>query len=314
MEKVLGIDTSNYTTSVCIYDSLSNGMTLYSKLLPVKEGELGLRQSDAVFHHTKQLPQVIGNLPEGFGNDISAVAVSVKPSAQEGSYMPCFLAGISAAEGISRSLGIPKFEFTHQQGHIAAALYSSNRLDLIDEKFLAFHISGGTTDLILVEKKENEVLSTKIIAQSTDLKIGQAVDRLGNKLNMPFPSGKYLDKLAQSGTKKLIFPAVLKGLSPSISGFENRFCDYIIKGEAPEDIAYSFFLGISNILFKMSNKARVEFGNLPIVFSGGVMSNSIIKQNLLSRLGDIYFAEPEFSTDNAAGISLLGYKKLIGEI
>lgn len=312
--KVLGIDTSNYTTSVCIYDSENHSMLSHKKLLPVKEGELGLRQSDAVFHHVKQLHEVIEKLGVGFGKEISAIAVSNRPSVQEGSYMPVFLAGICVADTLSNALDIPKYEFTHQQGHVAAALYSANKLDLLDKDFFAFHVSGGTTDLLLVEKTDTSVLNCKLLASSNDLKMGQAVDRLGNKFGLPFPSGKYLDEIAEKGSKKLLFPAILKGLDCSISGFENRFNDYISQGESKEDIAYSFFIGLSNVLYKMATKAREKYGDKPIVFSGGVMCNSIIKSNLLLKLDDIYFAAPEFSSDNAAGTAFLGYKKQTGEI
>ena len=98
MPDFLGIDTSNYTTSVAVYDSEANKVYQTKKLLPVKQGELGLRQSDAVFHHTKQLPDMVELLFAEHDFAPEAVSVSVRPRNIEGSYMPCFLCG----EGFAR--------------------------------------------------------------------------------------------------------------------------------------------------------------------------------------------------------------------
>ena len=134
---VIGFDTSNYTTSIAYFDGKSG--TNCSKLLPVKEGSLGLRQSDAVFHHTQSLPELSGRLFSGLGvGDVKAVGVSTRPRAVEGSYMPCFKAGYNVANTVSKLLNVPMFEFSHQAGHIAAALFSAKKLDLIENKFIAF--------------------------------------------------------------------------------------------------------------------------------------------------------------------------------
>ena len=145
----LGIDTSNYTTSAAIY----NGKEVIQNklLLPVKEGEKGLRQSDAVFHHTVRLYPVFEQLLAQCEGEIAAVGVSEKPRDAQGSYMPCFLVGVNTAHCIAASLRKPVHGFSHQAGHIAAALYSVGRLDLISQKFIAFHVSGGTTDAVLCE-------------------------------------------------------------------------------------------------------------------------------------------------------------------
>ena len=143
----LGIDTSNYTTSCAIYDSENDTITHRKKLLPVKKGELGLRQSDAVFHHTVQLPELMKELFADFDGEIDAIGVSDAPMRAEGSYMPCFLTGVCAAESIAAATGKPLYRFSHQQGHIMAALFSSGRRELYGKDFFAFHVSGGTTQL-----------------------------------------------------------------------------------------------------------------------------------------------------------------------
>ena len=195
MSYYLGIDTSNYTTSVALYNDEDNSVVNLKKLLPVKSGEKGIRQSDAVFHHTIQLPELIKKAFNGEKIDIKSIGVSTKPCNVENSYMPCFLTGISVATGISSALNVPLYEFSHQDGHIVAALFSSEKLDLINKKFIAFHVSGGTSQALLVEPDGN-YFKTTLISDSLDLKAGQAVDRVGVMLGLDFPCGPELEKLA----------------------------------------------------------------------------------------------------------------------
>ena len=194
--RVLGIDTSNYTTSVAVYDS-ENGLMLQKKLLlPVKKGEKGLRQSDAVFHHTSRLYPLVQEIFSEYCGEIDAIGVSEKPRNIEGSYMPCFLVGVNAAKCIGAAMKKPVFGFSHQDGHIAAALYSSGKLNLINEKFIAFHISGGTSEMLLVTPDSEGTFDIKIIGNTLDLNCGQAVDRAGVMIGLSFPCGKELEKLA----------------------------------------------------------------------------------------------------------------------
>ena len=147
--RVLGLDTSNYTTSAAVFDG--EGGCNAGRLLSVRPGELGLRQSDALFQHVKQLPEQFEKLEQGgWLQDIRAVGASTRPRAVEGSYMPCFLAGASQGQSLARTLGVPFFAHSHQQGHLAAAAWSAGHLELLDRPFLAWHLSGGTTELLLV--------------------------------------------------------------------------------------------------------------------------------------------------------------------
>lgn len=300
MAYFLGIDTSNYTTSCALYDSEKDTVLHRKKLLPVKVGELGLRQSDAVFHHTVQLPELISDLLDGFDGVISAVGVSDTPTRETGSYMPCFLVGVNSATVASKCMGVPLYKYSHQQGHIMAALYSANKRELFGERFLAFHVSGGTTQLLLVD----ENLNTTLVASSSDLKAGQAVDRTGVMLGYPFPAGKYVDELACKSENEYKINIRLKDGNCSLSGVENKCRKMLEDGEKPEDICRFCLDYILTALYKMAVFAREKYGNIPIVFSGGVMSNSIIRKKLTEDLG-AYFAEPEFSCDNAAGIAIL---------
>ena len=165
MSVYLGIDTSNYTTSVCLYNADDGSVINQRKLLPVREGELGLRQSDAVFHHTQQLPDLFAQAFAEYDGEVKAIGVSSRPRTVDGSYMPCFTVGLGTARILSESLRVPYYAFSHQQGHIAAALYSINRLDLIDQPHIAFHVSGGTTEALGVNMDDG-FLSTRLIAKT----------------------------------------------------------------------------------------------------------------------------------------------------
>lgn len=300
MSFYLGIDTSNYTTSCAIYDSEKNTIIQRKKLLPVKEGELGLRQSDAVFHHTVQLPELMRDLFSEFDGEITAIGVSDVPMRADGSYMPCFLAGVSVAQSLASAINIPLYKFSHQQGHIMAALFSSGRMDLFDKKFLAFHVSGGTTQALLVDKE----ISAKMFASSLDLKAGQAVDRVGVMLRYPFPAGKYVDELAQKSDKKYKINIKLKDGNCCLSGVENKCRKMLDDGEKKEDICRYCLDYIMTALYKMALAAKEKYGDLDLIFSGGVMSNSIIKKEFTEKL-NANFAEPVFSADNAAGTAIL---------
>ncbi len=305
MPKILGIDTSNYTTSLALFDTDSGEMIQQKRLLPVAEGQLGLRQSDAVFHHTVQLPELFEKLQQTVSlAGVRAVGVSSAPRTEKGSYMPCFLAGISAAQAFSSAGSAELHRFSHQQGHIAAALFSANRLDLLRERFLAFHVSGGTTDALLVEPDCNGMPNIQLVASSLDLKAGQAVDRCGVMLGLRFPAGQALDDLACQCEDSFKIKPVLKGVNCSLSGVENKCRAMMDAGERPERIAKFCIQFLCVTLDEMTQRLLSEYGHLPLVFSGGVMSSRIISRTLGEKYGAV-FAQPAFSCDNAAGIAVL---------
>lgn len=316
MSKYIGIDTSNYTTSVAVYDSKTNEVSGKRKLLPVLKGELGIRQSDAVFHHTQQLPQLFEELFDELHidcGDIKAIGASFTPRKAEGSYMPCFTVGSGFARSLASVLNVPLHSFSHQQGHLAAALYSINKLDLIDKKFLAFHVSGGTTDALLVNADDNDVLIADIVGKSLDLNAGQLVDRVGLELSCTFPCGKELEALALNCESVVKAKPTIKGTDCCLSGIEN-ICKKAYKetNDAPY-VAKLCLKYIEETLYKMTANILDAYGDMPVVFAGGVMSNSIIRENIMSRM-QCYFSKPEFSTDNACGIALLTCIKDLSEV
>lgn len=308
MSLFLGIDTSNYTTSTALFNSETGEILQQKKLLPVKQGQLGLRQSDAVFHHTAQLHTLFSELVKNIDvNQIAAIGVSTKPRPIDGSYMPCFTVGENTAKILSSALKIPLFPFSHQEGHISAALYSAERDDLFSENFIAFHVSGGTTEAVLA-KGSGDSFSAELVASSLDLHAGQAVDRVGVMLGLDFPCGAELEKLALKNSEKINVHPSLKGCNCCLSGIENICKKLLNDGKNPEYIAAYCLEYIRKTLMLMTDRLLEKYGRLPLVFAGGVMSNTIIKNSLTEKYNAV-FAEPCYSTDNAAGIAYLAYRK-----
>ncbi len=314
MPEFLGIDTSNYTTSAAVYVSGENRIYQAKKLLPVKKGELGLRQSDAVFHHTRQLPEVLEQLfGSGRRKIPCTVSVSARPRNAEGSYMPCFLCGESFARSLGTIENIPVYTTSHQVGHIMAALYSADRLDLVSQRFIAFHVSGGTTDCLLCEPDKENIINISGIGTSLDLKAGQAIDRVGVMLGLDFPCGRELESLASGTDKRFRTKPVIKGNDCCLSGLENKCRFMADNGEKPENIAGYCLDFIAETILGMTEAAAEIYGSLPLVFAGGVMSDKYIRDRITGKFKNAYFAAPEFSCDNAAGTAIFGYLKSIGE-
>lgn len=303
----LGIDTSNYTTSAALFFSDEQRIVQAKKLLPVKSGEKGLRQSDAVFHHTVQLHSVIEQVFE-CNVKPDCVCASNVPCMQSGSYMPCFLVGANTAESISTVCNIPFLTTSHQHGHIVAALFSCGQLKLLEKPFLAFHLSGGTTQALLVEPYCKEIIRCTVVAQSLDLKAGQAVDRVGLMLGLDFPCGPALDLLAQKSDVQSKIRPYMKNGNCSLSGIENKCRQMLESGSRKEDIARYCIDSVCASLEKMTEYLLEQYGDLPLVYSGGVMSNSIIRERISNKFAG-HFASAEFSCDNAAGVAILGYLK-----
>lgn len=305
----LGIDTSNYRTSCALYDSDTGAVRSYRKLLPVKHGERGLRQSEAVFHHTKQLPGLMEEL-FGEGAELSGCAYSYAPREVEGSYMPCFLVGENVCRAVAAVCGAAVFPTSHQKGHLLAALYSCGRLGMLnsDEPFLAFHVSGGTTDMLICRRNEEKVVSLTEIGHSTDLKAGQCIDRIGIRLGLDFPCGEELEKLALKSEKHFKIKPSVKGSDCSLSGVENKCVQMLERGESAEDTARFCLEYIAGSIVAMTDAGLKKYGEMPIIYAGGVMANKIIAERLSSRF-DAYFASPELSGDNAVGVAIYAAMK-----
>lgn len=302
--RTLGIDTSNYTTSVAVFDGMGGHNA--GRLLEVRPGELGLRQSDALFQHVKRLPERFAQLRrEGWLDGLSAVAASTRPRAVEGSYMPCFLAGESQGRALADVLGVPFYAVSHQQGHLAAAAWSAGKLELLDRPMLAWHLSGGTTELLYVEPEGTNVRA-ECIGGTSDISAGQLIDRTGVLLGLPFPAGRAMDALAVESGPVRGFPVKLNGLTFSLSGMENQARAMAEQGRPPQEIARFVLETVASVVRRTTDAALRQHPGLPVLCSGGVASNRLLR----GVMTDADFAEPQYSADNAMGVAILAWRSL----
>lgn len=303
----LGIDTSNYATSLAVFDAAAGEVVCDKKIfLPVRPGQLGLRQSEALFHHIQALPQMLRELAQQVDlTAVEAVGVSEKPRPAEGSYMPCFTAGISAAQAFAAGRGIPVHGTTHQQGHIAAAIFAACRPELWGQPVLVFHISGGTTDLLL--RRPDGGVET--LGTSTDLYAGQAVDRIGVRLGFAFPAGEQVSRLAAECGEEIRPRATVRGLDCSLSGLENQCARLLEQGKSPAYICRYCLLCVAETVLRMTREALRLYPGLPVICAGGVMSSPVIREYVQKRLPDVCFVPGRFSSDNAIGVAVLAARE-----
>ena len=308
----LGIDTSNYRTSAAVYDAETGAYQNRGRLLDVPAGAIGLRQSEALFQHTVRLHEMVSALPSGL--PLRAVGVSTRPRAVEGSYMPCFLAGENVARAAAHLLGVPLFVCSHQQGHVAAAALSAGRLDLLDREFLAWHLSGGTSELLYVRPGADGLPETTCIGGSDDLAAGQLIDRCGKALGLDFPAGAALDVLQQGCTAPVkAFRPKVRDCRFSLSGMQNQ-AEALVNKDAPRETVARFAVEtVCNAVEDATRQALKRYP-LPVLCAGGVMCCSFLRERLPKAFA-CDFAEAELSGDNAVGAAVLAARQLArGEI
>ena len=304
----LGIDTSNYTTSLAICDA--NGVIVeeQKQILSVRSGERGLRQSEAVFQHVKNLPDLMEKLQTD-PKTLQAIGVTTTPRPVENSYMPVFRAGEGMARSLAKMLNLPLVRFSHQENHIRAALYGC-ALDPEKVQFpiIATHFSGGTSELLLVHRSETGY-DCQIVGQTLDLNAGQLVDRIGVAMGLSFPAGKALEQMAlTAGGKAAPISSCVEDCDFHFSGQENQALALLKQGVPEGEVALGLLRSIAKTLEKAVRCAAKTYGVHTVLFSGGVMANGIIKDVLSHRLAKgfhLYFTKPAYATDQAAGVALL---------
>ena len=306
----LGLDTSCYTTSAALCGTEEEPVQA-RRLLPVPAGERGLRQSEAVFAHVRQLSEMAESVMREAKEPLSCVCASVSPRDGEDSYMPVFRVGETVGRAVAASLHVPFYATTHQRGHIRAAQYGTG---LTAERFLALHLSGGTTDVLLKDGNSLTALGT-----SADLHAGQLVDRVGVALGLPFPCGPYLEKLAREGKSAHTVPVSMEGLSCHLSGAEAQLMRLIARGETKENIAAETYSLLCRTVLRLLSASAEKTGVCDVLLAGGVASSRLLREMLTERnekrrLGlRLYFGRPEFSGDNAVGVALIGLERNLGE-
>ena len=306
MTGALAFDTSNYTTSAAFFSPECAAHA--RELLKVTPGSLGLRQQDALFQHVRAMPDIAERLlSQVESREIAAVGASTAPREAEGSYMPCFLAGQGHGAVLAATLGVPFYPWSHQQGHLAAAAWSAGRTELLDRPFLAWHLSGGTTELLAVSPVAGGGISARTIGGTTDISAGQLIDRTGVLLGLAFPAGRELDGLSrESAGKHKPFPVKNQGYQFSLSGMENKVRALAEAGETPAEIAGFVLETLALILGRVTEQARRDHPGLPVLCSGGVASNTRLREALGGR--GAVFSAPEYASDNAMGVAILTYR------
>jgi len=303
----LGIDTSNYTTSIGVIDEELNIIQDRRIILSVDKGNKGLRQQEALFQHLKNLPFLVDSLEVDF-KEIVGIGVSTKPRNQTGSYMPVFLAGEGLGRSLSKVLNVPLKRFSHQEGHIGASLIHNN----IDGSFISFHLSGGTTEVLKCKNLKDNI-NLELVGGTLDISVGQLIDRIGVYIGFNFPCGKEMDNFAQHGNpiNLDIIPKIKNGYV-NLSGIENKFISLINTNiYKKEDIIYTLFYQIAYIINNLI-EYTLKDSEEKVVLVGGVVSNSIIRDilNKSKHNEQIVFTDMGLSVDNAVGIAYLTLKKL----
>lgn len=310
MGLIVGFDTSCYTTSVSCINQ--NGIVLDERtVLSVPLGERGLRQSDALFQHNRNLPGLIDTVLSNIDTkSIEAVGVSAKPTCAEDSYMPVFLAGRLAALSVARALSVPLIETNHQAGHIRAALANGNEALLRESSFYAMHISGGTTDMLAVSVENGSVGKIETIGRSTDLHAGQTVDRVAVAMGLPFPGGKHLEQVAVSATERdTRIPSSVNGTDCSLSGVEANCMRLLESGKSNQpEIAYALYDVLARTFYKLMKNVFEQTGKKEFLLCGGVASSNLLRALIRERnkLGlNIRFGDSKLSSDNSVGVAYI---------
>lgn len=295
----LGIDTSNYTTSAAVFNGSEYRMM--RKILDVKQGSRGIRQSEGVFIHNRELPEMISDML--VGDKPECVGVSTRPRSVEGSYMPVFTVGSGYAKAVASALGVPLHCFSHQDGHIMAGVYSCGCGKILDKPFISVHISGGTTE-ILKSEYDGYNFKNEIIGGTLDISAGQLIDRVGVAMGLKFPCGPELEKLAANAEKTERLPVSVKGSYMNLSGAETKLLRSISGADASK--ALSVLEYVRDVLVKTINSAVKAEKLQRVLIAGGVASNAVIRKGLIENISaDVYFASKELSGDNAVGIAVL---------
>lgn len=309
---VIGLDTSCYTTSAAAVTVDGEVLCSCRKLLPVPEGQRGLRQSEMVFIHTRQLPERIAGVSQAIhGREIAAVCASSRPRDDENSYMPAFQVGDAQARSLAALLGVPCFACTHQRGHIRAAMVDSG---IARKDLLAVHLSGGTTEVLALRGQ-----ALTLLGGTLDLHAGQLVDRAGVAMGLPFPAGPHLEKLALEGQSAALLPASLAegGLRCHLSGAETQVQRWLAAGDMPrENIAREIYDLLARTVARMVLAASGQTGIHQVLIAGGVASSPLFRELVTARIHQrnrafrVCFGKPELSGDNAVGAALIGADRL----
>ena len=297
----LAFDTSCYTTS---YALAGGGEILRDarKMLDVPYGERGLRQSEAVFQHVRNFELLFKDyFIDGY--KIRAVGFSERPCPRDDSYMPVFCVGKSFGISAAATLEVPFFTLTHQHGHIYAGFIGN---EIADGELVALHISGGTLDILRIRVDQGIVEEIEPLGSAADLTCGQLIDRIGVAAGMNFPAGREMERMyAPGGTKLAVH---VEGLSANLSGAETQALRLLKADGDPVQVCSGVIDCAAETLVRLVVNAAETTGLRRFLFTGGVICNEVIRQQLKTGCGSIgaaaIFAQKEYCGDNACGLAI----------
>lgn len=314
MKAYLGIDTSCYTTSCALIGEDGNLLAEARKILDVKPGRCGLQQSEMVFQHTRNLPNLLEQVLATPDYELAGIGVSGYPRPLEGSYMPAFLAGMSVARSLAAAMKVPLTVLSHQENHVEAGCWSAQMPK--QERFLALHASGGTTDLLVVEIDDKDCYHIEQVGGSIDLHAGQFIDRIGVALGLQFPTGPALEKLAATATEYEELPISVRKLEVSLSGPSTAAQRKLAAGADGAKLALGVEYCLAETFARLFRKAADQYKIHDVLLVGGVGCNSFIRQHLETRLAQkrvrLWVPEGRFSCDNASGCA--SYARRMAEV
>lgn len=308
---ILGIDTSCYTTSLAVMNAKGELLRDERKILSVKKGNCGLAQSEMVFQHTRNLPELFDNFFwENY--QVTAVAVTNQPRPLPDSYMPAFLTGLGLGRNLAKVLNVPLYTLSHQENHLLAGLWSAQ--GPASDKFIMLHASGGTTDFLLATKNARGHFALKTIGASLDLHAGQFIDRVGVALGLQFPCGPFLEKLANTAQESIELPIWTKAGNISFSGPCTKATRLASGGAKQAELA----LGTERAIGKTFAKALTylcEFNEVKdVLLVGGVSANAligkIVTQELTKKDNRVFIPKPHYCGDGAVGAAFYGVNQL----
>lgn len=301
----VGIDTSCYTTSLAVCNIAGEILLSRKAPLPVGKDQRGLRQSEAVFLHIKNMGEMLGETKLASYGEVKTVAASCRPRPQEGSYMPVFQVSKCVAAAVSSATGAFFMETTHQHAHIAAALIGNEA----QGDFMAVHLSGGTSEILTVRNWEGGAPMIAIAGRTLDIPAGQLIDRTGQKMGFPFPCGPFLEECAKSGMGSLSFKISTHGTDLHFSGVEAQANRALDAGERKEEVCRALQGVVARTIAQTLGAAAKKEGMGRALLFGGVMSNDAVRTLIRNDPAcsglKLAFSKKEYAADNAAGLAVL---------
>ena len=310
--KILGIETSCDETAAAVVDCCGNVLSniIYSQI-DIHKQYGGVVPEIAARNHVVKVDNVVEQALQTASvtlSDIDAIAVTYGPG-----LVGALLAGLNFAKALSYSASIPLIAVNHLEGHIASA-YLEN--PSFTPPFVALIASGGHSHLVHVRGYGDYA----VLGQTTDDAAGEAFDKVARTLNLPYPGGIEIDRLATAGDPASIpftRPKAEGELNFSFSGLKSAVLNYLnaakMKGEAinPADVAASFQQAVVDILTANALKACKATGATSLAVVGGVACNSQLKASLVSQCVEnsikLHIPKPIFCTDNAAMIAMAAH-------